>query len=470
MGFAEFTLPPYNIHMVTLYNTLTKKKEIFTPAKAKKVGMYACGPTVYGPAHIGNLRSYVFEDILKRTLLTEGYKVRHIINITDVGHLTSDADEGEDKMEKGAKREHKTVWEIAKQYTEEFTQDLKALNILPPSKFVKATDHIHEQIRLIERLEKGGYTYQTSDGIYFDTSKFPSYGDFARLNTAQQKEGARVAVNSEKKNPTDFALWKFSPANEKRQMEWKSSWGKGFPGWHIECSAMSMKYLGETFDIHCGGVDHIPIHHTNEIAQSEAATGKPLARFWLHNEFLSVDNNKMSKSLNNTYPLSVLTAKGYTPLAFRYFLLGAHYRSKLNFTWKALDASSVAFQKLIGFMQMGKKTKATNPVFYKKFLGAMLDDLNTPQALAVVWEIMKSSLPADEKRGTIAACDELLGLGLASCKPIRIPAAIDKLIAERENARQAKKFSEADALRKKIESKGFSIDDSEAGPIIKMHT
>ena len=321
-----------------LFNTLGRQKQEFIPIKKGKVGLYTCGPTVYDYAHIGNLRSFIFEDILKRVLQYNNFKVKHAMNITDVGHLVSDSDEGEDKMEKGSRRTGKTAWEIAKFYTLSFKKDLADLNVISPAVLCKATDHIKEQIALIKKLEKKGFTYQTVDGIYFDTSKLNDYGKLADLQHQELKAGIRVDLGG-KKNSSDFALWKFSPKHEKRQMEWKSPWGVGFPGWHIECSAMSVKYLGQPFDIHCGGIDHVPVHHTNEIAQSEAATGKPMANFWLHNEFLNLKDAKMSKSGENFITLPSLIEKGYSPLAYRYFLLQAHYRKQLIFSFEALTAA-----------------------------------------------------------------------------------------------------------------------------------
>jgi cysteinyl-tRNA synthetase len=331
--------------MIKLYNTLTRKKEVFRPLKNRQVGIYTCGPTVYLYQHIGNLRSYVFPDILKRALEIEGYKVKQVINVTDVGHLTSDADEGEDKIEMAARREKKSAKQIAEYYFKIFRSDLRKLNISEPNIWSKATEHIKEQIELIKKLEKKGYTYKTSDGIYFDTSKLKDYGKLARLDIKGLKAGKRISVR-EKRNKTDFALWKFSEKPGTRQQEWKSPWGIGFPGWHIECSAMSMKYLGTLFDIHTGGEDHISIHHPNEIAQSEAATGKPFVKYWLHGAFLIFRGEKVSKSTGGLYTLSELEEKGYSPLDLRYFFLSAHYRKPLNFTFKNLDYAKNSLQRL----------------------------------------------------------------------------------------------------------------------------
>lgn len=428
--------------------------------------MYTCGPTVYNYAHIGNLRTYIFEDVLKRVLLANGYTVTHIMNITDVGHLTSDADEGEDKMEKGARREKKNVWDIATFYTNAFQKNLKDVNVKPPTKWVKATDHIDAQIKLIQELENKGFTYKIRDGIYFDTSKFKTYPDFARLNLAEQHEGARVEINEEKRNPSDFALWKFSPKNESRQMEWKSPWGIGFPGWHIECSAMSMKYLGDTFDIHAGGVDHIPVHHTNEVAQSEAATGKPLARFWLHGEFLVLKGaEKMAKS-GTFITLQTLIDKKIDPLAYRLFTFSAHYRQKLTFSFEALEAAQKSLMNLRGHVQMWDASKGSCAEFEKSFFAALNDDLNMPKAMAVVWDMVKSNKPSAAKHASLNRFDSILGLGLAQIRKKKIPKEILNLLNEREQARKQKNYMKADEIRSVSAQQGFPIDDTPEGPII----
>jgi len=428
--------------------------------------MYTCGPTVYNYAHIGNLRTYIFEDVLKRVLLANGYKVTHVMNITDVGHLTSDADEGEDKMEKGARREKKTVWDVADFYAKAFQNNLKELNIQTPTKWVRATDHIKEQIALIQELEDKGFTYKTTDGIYFDTSKFKAYPDFARLKVSQQKEGARVKVNTEKRNASDFALWKFSPKNETRQMEWKSPWGIGFPGWHIECSAMSMKYLGNTFDIHAGGVDHIPVHHTNEIAQSEAATGKPLARVWIHGEFLVLKGDeKMAKSADNFLTLEKLKEKEFDPLAYRLFTYSSHYRQKLTLSCAALEAAQKALTNLRGHIQMWDAPKGLCAEHEKRFFDALNDDLNMPQALAVMWDMIKSNKPSAAKHASLNRFDSILGLGLASIKKKKIPKN-DLLEAKKiDQARALKDYTKADSLRFKLEKK-YIVETTTAGTSI----
>ncbi|MBI3304985.1 cysteine--tRNA ligase [Candidatus Parcubacteria bacterium] len=478
-----------------LFNTLTRSKELFTPLVDKRVGLYACGPTVYDFAHIGNLRAYIFVDILRRVLELNGYEVKHVMNITDVGHLLSNADEGEDRMEVSAKREGKTAWEIAAFYTEQFIKDLKMLNVKLPDVMPKATDHIAEQIALVETLETKGFTYRTSDGIYFDTSKLSDYGKLARLNVEGQEAGARVQMG-EKKHPTDFALWKFSPPESHRQMEWESPWGKGFPGWHIECSAMSVKYLGQPFDIHTGGIDHIPVHHTNEIAQSEAAYGKPLARFWLHNEFLTVDGEKMSKSLGNLYTVADLVQKGFDPLDYRFLVLMAHYRSKLNFTLEALAAAQASRRTLtqqIRGLELWQQLPATKslaadsggPKAEKDLIGsqaaavkrtvtdALNDDLDTPKAIATLQTTTERFLNLQE-RGELTRAgtrtltdfyrfvDEALGLNFLWSKPV--PKEVLESLAEREQARSDKNWQTADAKRAEIETAGFMVEDTPVGP------
>jgi len=454
-----------------LYNTLTRRKEEFIPIDEGKVRMYCCGPTVYNYAHIGNLRSYFFEDILKRVLLYNGYEVIHVMNITDVGHLVSDADEGEDKMEKGAKREGKTVWEIAEFFTDAFKKDIALLNILPPSIYCKATDYIKEQIEMIKCLEEKGYTYITSDGVYYDTSKFPDYGKLARLDIEGLQEGLRVEFSEEKRNKTDFALWKFSPRDRKRQMEWDSPWGKGFPGWHIECSAMSRKFLGDTFDIHCGGVDHIPIHHTNEIAQSEGCTGKKFVNYWIHGEFLIEEQGKMSKSTGEFLRLQTLIDKGYSPLDYRYFLLMTHYRKKIKFSFDNLEAAKNGYNnlkyklaELLSEKAQVELRKDIIEIQRNLFLEAINDDLNTPEALALFWNIIKDDqINPSEKIYLANDFDKIFGLDLSNVQPRKgtdiIPEEIIKLAEQRKNARANKDFKLADALRIQIQDAGFEIID-----------
>jgi cysteinyl-tRNA synthetase len=462
--------------MLKLYNTLTRKKEVFRPLKNKKVGLYACGPTVYWFAHIGNLRTYIFEDILKRVLEYNGYKVKHVMNITDVGHLTSDSDTGEDKIELGAKREKKTAWEIAEFYTKAFKNDLKLLNIKEPDVWVKATETIEDQIKLIKILEKKGFTYKISDGIYFDTSKLKSYG---RLwpKKMELKSGARIEMVPGKKNPTDFALWKFTPPGVKRQMEWDSPWGKGFPGWHTECVVMSIKELGVPFDIHCGGVDHILIHHTNEIAQAEAAFGKILANFWLHGEFLVLGKEKMAKSKGKIFTLNELIEKGFNPLAYRYFCLGTHYRKKLQFSWQALKASQNAlntlYQKIIeiqskNIITFQRPSKSYYLNLQKKFLEYINDDLNMPKALALMWDVVKNKkLNTKDKKELLLDFDKVFGLDLAKIKKPKIPEEIKKMVEKREEYRKKGDFESADEIRKKIKEMGYWIEDTKEGPKIK---
>lgn len=461
---------------VKLFNTLGRRKEEFRPVRDNEVGLYTCGPTVYQYAHIGNLRTYIFEDILRRVLEYNGYKVKHVMNITDVGHLTSDADEGEDKMEVGARLVGKSAWEIAQLYTEAFFQDTERLNILTPHIICKATDHIPEQIALIQKLEAKGYTYKTSDGIYFDVSKFPNYGELVGQSLEEKEAGARVEVNPEKRHPADFALWKFSPKDKKRQMEWDSPWGVGFPGWHIECSAMSTTYLGQPFDIHCGGVDHIYTHHPNEIAQSEAAEGVKMAHFWLHGEFMTVEGRRMGKSEGNAYLLEDLIKRGYDPLAFRYLCLNTHYRIQLNFTWQALEAAQTALERLREHVRNARENGGDSaqgriiPEVRERFLEAINDDLNVPQALGVVWDFVRSQQNPSDKLATLFDFDRVLGLKLSEVSletAGEIPAEVQGLLAQREAARQAKNFKEADALRAKIAALGYEVIDTPQGPKVK---
>jgi len=450
-----------------LYNTLTRKKEVFKSLKDKKAGLYTCGPTVYMYAHIGNLRTYIFEDILKRILNYNSYKVKHVMNITDVGHLTSDSDTGEDKLEKSAVREKKTVWDIAGFYTRAFKKDLKKLNIIEPDVWEKATDTIEDQINLIKTLERKGFTYKIKDGIYFDSSKLPSYG---RLwaKKIKPKAGARIEM-SEKKNPTDFALWKFSPKEKKRQMEWDSPWGIGFPGWHTECVAIGIKNLGIPFDIHCGGIDHIQIHHTNEIAQAEAAYEKPLANYWLHGEFLILKKARMGKSEGNILTLEELIKKGFHPLSFRYLALTAHYKSKLVFSLESLKSADQALKKLYQKTAELKDSKGKSPDndYKEEFLKYINDDLNTPKALALIWKMLESNFPARAKYELLLDFDKVLGLNLREIKKEKIPEEIIKLVEERKKCRKNKEFQEADKIRKEIEKSGWQIEDTDQGTKIK---
>src|SRR3989304_8218676 len=451
--------------MIKLYNTLTRKKEVFKPLKKGQVGVYTCGPTVYWYQHIGNLRTYIFADILKRVFLYNNYKVKHIINVTDVGHLTSDADTGEDKIEGAAKREGKTAREIADYYLRIFQEDFKKLNILEPNSWPKATEHIKEQIELIKKLEEKGFTYKTNDGIYLNTGKLKDYGKLARLKIRGLQAGKRISLG-EKKNKTDFALWKFSPLGEKRQQEWDSPWGIGFPGWHVECSAMSMKYLGENFDIHTGGQDHIQIHHTNEIAQSEAATGKPFVRYWLHGAWLLFKGRKISKSIGGLYTISELEGLGFEPMDFRYLCLTTHYRKPLSFTIDNLKTARNSYQRLENIISELKDDKKINGKYLEDFKTAINDDLDMPGALRVLWDLVRNK-NAKGKLRTIKEMDRILGLDLLKKKKIVIPQKIKKLIEQREKFRKAGNFKEADEIRKKINNLGFIIEDTEKGAVVK---
>ncbi len=448
------------MNKIFLYNTLTRQKEEFSPIKSKKVGLYTCGPTVYNWAHIGNLRTYIFEDVLRRVLEYNGYKVKHVMNITDVGHLTSDADSGEDKLEKGSKREGRSVWEIAEYYTKAFQENLHDLNIKEPSIWCRATDYIKEQIDFVKKLEKKGLTYKTSDGVYFDTAKYPDYAKLAKLNLAGQQEGSRVEINNEKKNPTDFALWKFSPQDSKRQMEWKSPWGVGWPGWHLECSAISIKALGKEFDIHTGGIDHIPVHHTNERAQNWGVLGKEAVRYWLHGEFLVIGEGKMAKSEGNFITLQTLKDKVINPLAYRYFCLQAHYRSKLSFSWEALEAAQNGYDNLIKEISVLAKPQGGCQNCEAKFLEAINDDLNMPEALATVQKLLKSDNPSSAKRASIIKFDKVLGLGLNQYKvEKRISPEVQKLIDKRQEARKNKDYQKSDQIRGQLEKEGIKVKD-----------
>lgn len=461
--------------MIKIYNTLTRKREVFRPLRAKSVGFYACGPTVYWYAHIGNLRTYIFEDILKRVLEYNGYQVKHVMNITDVGHLTSEADTGEDKMEKGARREGKTAWEIAKFYTKAFKKDIKRLNIKEPTPWVRATDYIKEQIELIKILEKKGFTYKIPDGIYFNSAKLKDYGKLAGPKKRKIIAGARVEMVPGKKNPADFALWKFTPPGVKRQMEWPSIWGRGFPGWHTECVAMAIKYLGIPFDIHCGGIDHIPIHHTNEIAQAQAIYKKNLANFWLHGEFLIVKRGRMGKSEGNIIILENLIKNKFNPLAFRYLCLTTHYRSKLNFSWKSLKAAQNALDKLYQKMaEIQSENLVQSPrqrkfsYWEKKFLDFINDDLNAPRALALMWEVVKKKgLSNKEKSKILLDFDKIFALNLAKIKKPKIPQEISKLVELREKYRKIGDYKKADEIRRELKERGYWVEDTKEGPKIK---
>ena len=448
---------------LALYDNFTRTLRPFEPLQpAGPVGLYTCGPTVYDYQHIGNFRTFLFEDVLKRVLRWNGYAVRHVMNITDVGHLTSDADEGEDKMVKGAKRTGKTAWEIAQLYTEDFVENLARLHIEDATILCRATDHIREQVEFIADLERKGYTYATSDGVYFDTSRQDDYGYLARLDIHGLEAGKRIEVG-EKRLPTDFALWKFSPKGEQRQMEWDSPWGRGFPGWHIECSAMAQKYLGDFFDIHCGGEDHIPVHHTNEIAQTEARVGTRLANYWMHGYFLLLNDAKMAKSEGEFLRVQSLIDRGYDPLVYRYLCLTAHYRTQMSFSWDAMDAAATA----LGRMRNGIFALAADPhahadvAYLERFTNELNDDLNVPRALGVAWEVLRGDLPPAVKRATLIKFDDVLGLRLAEWVPRQetIPAAVQALADARQNARRAKQWAEADRLRAELAAAGWEMED-----------
>ena len=472
-----------------LYNTASRKIEDFKPLHPPEVTFYSCGPTVYDYTHLGHLRTYVNNDVLKRALTFLGYKVKHVMNITDVGHLTGDSDEGEDKMEKGAAKKGATVWELARVYTDYFISSLDEMNVIRPDVFANATQHIPEFIEMIKVLESKGFTYETEEALYFDVSKFPKYGKLSGQKLEDKIIAARkeVRVDVNKRNPADFALWFKAIGRFKNHvMRWPSAWGEGFPGWHIECSAMCMRYLGETVDIHAGAIDLIPVHHENEIAQSEAATGKQFVRYWFHNDFLLVDGQKMSKSLGNFYTIDDIKNQPIGPMALRLLFLQTHYRQIMNFTWESLSASNKAYNKLVnhvcelkqevGENQNRHRKSVPKPTYdvgfgeeaknyRQKFIDAISDDLQAPKAVAVLWEVVKSNLPPNEKLNLIFEIDEVFGLNLkkADFIAVEIPEEIIKLAQEREEARLAKDFKKSDELRKIIREKGYDIKDTDGG-------
>ncbi len=475
-----------------LYNTLGREIQDFRPLVPGKVGFYGCGPTVYNYAHIGNLRAYVVDDLISRTLRWFGYEVTRVMNITDVGHLTGDDDTGEDRMVRTAQERGKSVLEIAEFYTKVFLEDCTKLNIMRPSVVCKATEHIDEMIALIKRIEANGYTYFAGGNLYFDVSKFPSYGELARLRLDELQAGARVEVDENKRNPADFVLWFTKSKFENQALVWDSPWGRGYPGWHIECSAMSMKYLGEQFDIHEGGIDHIPVHHTNEIAQSEAATGKKWVNYWLHHEFLVMNAGKMSKSKGGFLTLQTLLDAGYEALDYRYFLLGGHYRSQLQFSYEGLDSARAARRSLservlalrakagAGAPASGHAgldaalSDAPNPAVRAKleaFGEAMADDLSTPRALAELWGLLRDNeLPPAEALAAAFAMDEVLGLGLSSIEKAKevdlapaFAAEIENLVRERLEAKKAKNWARADAIRDELKGRGVLLEDGPGG-------
>ncbi len=450
-----------------LYNTESRKIEEFEPLKKPSVGLYACGPTVYDYTHIGHLRKYINDDILVRALRANNYDVTHIMNITDVGHLTSDADSGVDKLEKGAEALGLPVLAVARQFEDDFFKSLKFVNVLSPDVAPRATDHIEDQVALIEILVEKGFTYQTDEAIYFDVSKFADYMRLSQQDLDDKITGARedVVVDRAKKNPADFVLWFMTVGRfADHALRWASPWGEGFPGWHIECSAMSMKYLGFSFDIHTGGIDHIPVHHTNEIAQSEAATGKKFVKYWVHHSFLTVEGEKMSKSLHNFFRVTDLIDKGYTPLSFRYLVLQTHYRSEMNFTWEALDGAQNALIKLYELAaSFDHVNKYTDIDYEGKFMDAVNQDLNMPKAMSVMWEMLRSGIALDVKAATLFKMDEVLGLNIRekSRELLEIPQFIQDMVNERNKLRKIKKFNAADQLRVKIEKSGYLIEDKE---------
>lgn len=452
-----------------VFNTLSRKKEVFVPLKPNAVSMYSCGPTVYRYATIGNLRAYVFMDELRRILEYNGYRVKSVMNITDVGHLVSDADDGEDKMSKSAHETGKTPLEIADFYTKQFFEDIDALNIKRPTICPRATQNIAEMIAVVQSLLEKGYAYETEDGIYFSVEKFPNYGKLSGISLADQKHGARVEVNSFKRHPVDFALWKKAAPNHLQQ--WNSPWGMGFPGWHIECTAMSKKFLGEVFDIHTGGVDHIPIHHENEIAQAECWLGHKAVNYWMHNEFLLIDGGKMSKSLGNAYTVTDLAERGYAPVIFRYFCLNVQYRQKINFTWEAMDGAKTAYGKLCSLLLAHKNSAVRTDSeilqqYKQKFEDAVNDDLNVPLALGVLWTMLKLPRSCDVYDLALQF-DKIFGLNLDKVKEekkeIEVPENVKALAETRKLARQNKNWAESDRLRDEIASLGYAVKDTATG-------
>jgi len=460
-----------------LYNTLGRKKMIFRPLRDKKVGLYTCGPTVYNFAHIGNLRTYIFEDILKRTLLYNGYKVRHVMNITDVGHLSqNEGAAGPDRMIIALKREKKkltpaALHKIANFYTQAFQKDIERLNIIPPNIWAKATDYIKEIIKLIKKIERNGYTYQTPLALYFKVKKFKNYTKLAGQALQDKIKAARkIVIDPQKKHPADFALWvKLAGIHKHHIMHWPSPWGEGFPGWHIECSAISLANLGPKFDIHCGGVDHIPVHHTNEIAQNEAALGHKTVNFWLHGAFLCIDKEKMAKSKGGFVTLEELIKKGYHPLAYRYLTLTTHYRQSLNFSWQSLKAAQNALFNLWQIISTLPKPSKISPIFEKKFRASINNDLDMPSALALVWNLIKSNLPPNVKSSTLFQFDKVLGLRLEEAwqEGQKIPKNVWSLVEKREKLRKDKKFQEADEIRKNLKDLGYAVEDTLQGPLVK---
>jgi len=461
---------------LAFFDTRTRRKVAFAPIEPGHARVYTCGPTVYATQHLGNLRAYVVADLLKRALLAEGLRVTHVINVTDVGHLASDADTGEDKMERAAARAGKSAGEIAAYYTEQWLNDRSRLRCLAPEVLCRATDHIPQQIALAQALEAKGFTYRIDDGLYFDTSKFPRYAEFAHLDLAGQEAGARIGDVAGKRHPQDFALWKFAEPGVRRQQEWDSPWGRGFPGWHLECSAMSVAYLGPHFDIHTGGIDHVPVHHTNEVAQTEAAYDvHPWVNVWMHNDFLDLGGEKISKSKGHTLALDDLVERGIEPLVFRYFLLQAHYRQQQAFSWEEIEAAATGYRRLLRAAIAVRDAAGAVPASERdavealraRFWDAVRDDLNAPRALAVAWEAARSGLSAASQRSLLLDFERWLGLGLDTEVPQADQAEsdprIDALVAERWEARRNRDFARADAIRKQLADEGIEIEDGKDG-------
>ncbi len=457
---------------IYFYNTLTRKKELFKPIDSKEVKIYSCGPTVYKDATIGNLRTNIFQDILRRVLKYNGYNIKHAMNITDVGHLVSDGDEGEDKMLKSAREEKKSPMEIAEHYTKLFFKDLESLNIETPEIICKATDHINEMIEYVKKLIENGYAYETSTAIYFDVSKLDKYPILSNLNLEDQKAGARVNIDEEKRNPYDFALWIKAPENH--LMKWDSPWGKSYPGWHIECSTMGQKYLGEQFDIHTGGIDLIPTHHENEIAQSKGKCGKIPARFWLHGEYLLINGGKMSKSLGNVYLMKDIIEKGYDPLVYRLFSYSSHYRNKLNFTWEGINATAKSLERLRNGYQT--HLQGTDDVedkiineFESKFHQAINDDLNMPLAVGVVWDVVRQEKKSPKFAKLLEKFDTVLGIKIQQKVSIKqdLPQEVLDLIEQRKQAREQKDWAKSDEIRNLLESMGYEVKDTKDGMEVK---
>lgn len=456
-----------------IYNTLTREKEEFKPIDENEVKIYSCGPTVYNYAHIGNLRAYLFMDSLRRVLKYNGYKLKHVMNITDVGHLTSDADEGEDKMMKAARKENKNPYEIADFYTKAFLTDIHKLNIENPEIIARATEHINIMEDYVKKIIENGYTYSTEDTVYFDTSKLDKYGVLSNRKVEDQKAGARVEFDTKKKNISDFALWIRAP--KEHIMQWDSFFGKSYPGWHLECSAMSYKYLGEHFDIHTGGIDHIPIHHENEIAQSKGFSGKEPVNYWMHCNFLLINGEKVSKSLNNFYTLDDLEKKGYEPLVYKMFNFSSNYRNQINFTWEAMDSAKIALNRLReGYLKHGEegKEKISGDIikyYENRFLEAINDDLNMPMAMSVVWDVVKNPVKSKDFQNLLLKFDEVLGLNLKEyvSEETKLPEEVQKLISLRNEARLAKNWTESDRLRDELVSMGYTVKDTKEGTVVE---